>query len=143
MTLKRIVLTFVSMAFMLSILSVSVSAEKKKPDDTVQPMYEIATNPMSRLTLSGTEANCKSDTNGKSITSITATQTLQKLQGNAWTSVSGASWTSTVSTSNISIQNTKSGLTSGTYRLKTVFKLTDKNGKTETVTVYSEEKTVP
>lgn len=38
--------------------------------------------------------------------------------------------------------NTKYELESGNYRLKTVFTLTDKQGKTETITVYSDEKTV-
>lgn len=36
----------------------------------------------------------------------------------------------------------KQHLSSGKYRLKTVFTLTDKNGKTETITVYSDEKSV-
>ena len=35
--------------------------------------------------------------------------------------------------------HTKSGLSSGTYRIETVFTLTANDGKTETITVYSEE----
>ena len=38
--------------------------------------------------------------------------------------------------------NTKYELESGNYRLKTVFTLTHKLDKTETTTVYSDEKTV-
>lgn len=141
MTFKRFLLTFMSMTLAISVLSITVSA-KNRQDNTVQPMYEIARSPQSVLTCIGSQATCCSDARGMNTSSITATQTLQKRQDNAWTAVDGASWTSTVSTSSISIQNTKSGLASGTYRLKTVFNLTDKDGKTETVTVYSEEKTV-
>lgn len=141
MTFKRFLLTFMSMTLAISILSITVSA-KNRQDNTVQPMYKIAQSPESVLACIGSNATCSSTTTGANVSSITATQTLQKCQGSAWTAVDGASWTSTVSASSISIQNTKSGLASGTYRLKTVFKLTDKDGKTETVTVYSEEKTV-
>ncbi|MCM1059784.1 MAG: hypothetical protein NC452_05775 [Eubacterium sp.] len=141
MTLKRFLLTFLSMTLMVSVLSITVSAESRK-QDTVQPTYAIAQNPKSTLNCVGTEASCYSNAKGTNATSITATQTLQVQQGNAWTTVKGASWTSTVSSSNISLQNTKSGLANGTYRLKSVFTLTNKDGKTETVTVYSEEKTV-
>ncbi len=38
--------------------------------------------------------------------------------------------------------NTKYELESGDYRFIMVFTLTDKQGKTETTTVYSDEKTV-
>ncbi len=40
------------------------------------------------------------------------------------------------------MSNTKTGLKSGKYRLKTIFTLTDKYGKTETITVYSDERSV-
>jgi len=40
------------------------------------------------------------------------------------------------------LSNSKSGLESGKYRLKSVFTLTDKNGKSETITIYSDEKSV-
>lgn len=142
MTFKRFLLTFMSMTLAFSVLSITVSA-KNRQENFVQPMYDIARSPRSVLTFMGTKATCCSNASGTNVSSITASQTLQKCQNNEWTAVSGANWTSTVSANNISIQNTKSGLTNGTYRLETVFKLTDKNGKTETVTVYSEEKTVP
>lgn len=34
------------------------------------------------------------------------------------------------------------GFTNSTYRVKSVFALTDKNGKTEAITVYSNEKSI-
>lgn len=81
--------------------------------------------------------------NSETAKTIKAVQTLEKKSvfGN-FTSVSGASWTKTVTTQNLSMNNTKSNLSSGTYRLKTVFTVTLSNGTSETVTVYSAEKTV-
>ncbi|MGN0683975.1 MAG: hypothetical protein ACI4JY_09895 [Oscillospiraceae bacterium] len=42
----------------------------------------------------------------------------------------------------IRLSNSKSGLPSGTYWLKSVFTLTSSSGKTETVTIYSTEKSI-
>ena len=39
----------------------------------------------------------------------------------------------------VTFTNTKSGLTSGTYSVKSVFTVTLSNGTSETVTVYSNE----
>lgn len=47
-----------------------------------------------------------------------------------------------IQASSIILVNAKSKLQNGKYRLKTVFTLTDKDGKTETITVYSDEKLV-
>lgn len=96
------------------------------------------------LTFSGTTATCKSsfyDT--VTYSSITAVQSLEK-DGLLWTwSTVGGEWTKTVTnTSSLSFTNTKSGLASGTYRVKTVFTVVTKDGATETVTVYSSEKTI-
>ncbi len=143
MNLKKVVLTLVSVTLALSILGVSVSAEKRNLGNTVCPMYEIAKRPKSNLLLFGTEAICSSNTSGTNAKIISAEQILEQNQGlTTWSTVSDATWVSTVNSNSISVQNTKSGLSSGTYRLKTVFTLTNTNGKTETVTVYSDEKTV-
>ena len=75
------------------------------------------------------------------MTKIVAEQTLQK-QGFLWTSYDGTEWTKTVYSNTLAMSNTKSSLSSGKYRLKTVFTLTDKDGKTEKITVYSDEKSV-
>ena len=47
-----------------------------------------------------------------------------------------------VNTNTIRLSNSKSSLTSGTYRLKSVFTLTNSIGKTENITIYSSEKRV-
>ncbi len=111
--------------------------------DTVAPCYEIANRATSELTISGTKATCTSNTIGNGAVKITAEQTLQK-QGLLWIwgDVDGASWTKTVNASSIYMSNNKTGLASGTYRLKTVFTLTASDGNTETFTVYSAEKTI-
>lgn len=60
----------------------------------------------------------------------------------AWNNVNGAIWSTTEKGSYISVDRIKRGLSGGTYRLKSVFTLTTKNGKAETITIYSREKTV-
>ncbi len=94
--------------------------------------------------ISGTTANCQSSTRGYSdVVAITAEQYLQK-QGFLWiwTTYNGAEWTKTVYSNVLAMSNTKTGLSGGKYRLKTIFTLTDKNGKTEKITVYSDSKSV-
>ncbi|MBP1563354.1 MAG: hypothetical protein J6C38_06520 [Oscillospiraceae bacterium] len=88
----------------------------------------------------GTTAYCTSSTTGVDTVKITVEQTLEKYSGWfwIWNNVDGASWTKTVNYNSISMSNSKSSLTSGTYRLKSVFTLTSSSGKTETITIYSD-----
>lgn len=109
-----------------------------------QPYYEQAIRTDVRLYIDGTVAKCESLTNGyPDVVEITADQYLQK-QGFLWSwgTYDDAEWTKTVYSNTFTMSNTKSGLVSGKYRLKTVFKLTDKDGKSETITVYSEQRTI-
>ena len=119
------------------------TAAAAEPYSIVSPLYEIAGDTRSNLDISGSTATCKSAISISSAVKITAEQYLQK-QGFlwSWSTYDDAEWTKTVDRSSIFMSNTKSGLTSGKYRLKTIFALTDKNGKTETITVYSDEKSV-
>lgn len=107
----------------------------------VSPLYDIAKSVYSELNIVGTSAECVSKASGDNTSKITVEQTLQKYSGWfwIWNDVNGASWTKTVNSDYIRLSNTKSGLTSGKYRVKSVFKLTDKNGKTETITIYSDK----
>jgi len=77
------------------------------------------------------------------VVKIVAEQYLQK-QGFLWiwTTYDGAEWIKTVYSNTLAMSNTKTGLSSGKYRLKTIFTLTDEQGETETITVYSDEKRV-
>lgn len=135
-------------SIMLSLLlcfSFSVTASAMTVSfDTVRPYYEEANDVKSELTINGTTATCKSTADGKpDVTKIVAVQTLEK-QGFLWfwDTYDNTTWTKTVYSNNLTMSNTKYGLDSGNYHLKTVFTLTDKHGKTETITVYSDEKKV-
>lgn len=119
---------------------VAVSAEAVSAV-TAQPYYETAQYARSQLNINGTSATCKSTIQGNlNVTKIVAEQYLQK-QGFLWiwTTYNNAEWTKTANSISLSMSNTKSGLSSGKYRLKTIFTLTDKQGKTETITVYSDQ----
>lgn len=130
---------------LLMCFSLSVTAsEQTVSTSIVQPYYEKAVDAWSNLSISGTTATYKSDVMGDSdVVKIVAEQYLQK-QGFLWiwTTYDGAEWTKTTYTNTLAMSNTKTGLSSGKYRLKTIFTLTDKQGETETITVYSDEKSV-
>lgn len=91
------------------------------------------------LTISGTTATCRSiyTANGDDVTKVVMTQSLEK-QGFFWTwSKVAGEWTKTSDGSSTALTNTVSGLDKGTYRVKTVFTVTDRNGKEETIPLYS------
>ena len=102
------------------------------------PLYEIAFDAQSSLHISGSTLSRRSVILS-SAAKTTAERYLRK-QGFLWiwSSYDGAEWTKTVNGSSIAAYNTKTGLTSGKYRLKTIFTLTDKNGESETIKVYSD-----
>ncbi len=100
---------------------------------------------VSDLSISSKTAVCKSSCRrgAEPIKSITAVQTLEKNNGNGrYSSVKNAKWSKTVNTDFLSLRNSIDQLSVGTYRLKTVFTVYYKDGKSETITVYSTEKTV-
>lgn len=136
---------FSVLAILLLCFSLPVRANASTiPIVAVQPYYEKAINANSALFINGTTADCKSSVKGYSdVVKITAEQYLQK-QGFLWiwTTYDGAEWTKTGYSNVLTMSNTKTSLSGGKYRLKTIFTLTDKNGKTETITVYSDKKSV-
>lgn len=142
---KIMAILLTAICFCMS-FSVSASAETSTSilANDVAPAYEIAYNVTSSLSISGNTAYCTSKSDGINAVSITVEQTLEKYSGwfAIWNAVDGASWTKTVNKKTISVSNTKGGLSSGTYRLKSVFTLTRSDGETETITIYSSEKTV-
>ncbi len=143
MKCKRILAAIMAMGHVATSLTTAVSAADLSSGniDIVEPAYVIANNPVSRVTISGTTATCYSSTRGNA-TTISITQTLQVKKSSSWSNVSGASWTKTVNANSITMRNTKSNLSSGTYRLKSEYTLTAKDGTTETITVYSLEATL-
>ena len=145
MKFKRIMAMVLSaICLFTTVGTVAYADAVSSPDYGIAPAYEYADNPTSKLTISGQTANCQSDADGFDTVSITVEQTLEKYSGWfwIWNNVDGASWTKTVNTNSISMSNSKSGLSSGTYRLKSVFTLTSSSGKTETITIYSAEKSI-
>lgn len=143
---KKIVASLVVLICLFANFNASAFAETTVPrvDDGISLAYVIAENPISDLYISDNTANCISSVNGSDAVSITVTQTLQKHWGLwIWEDVKGAEWTRTVERKSIRLSNSKGGLDSGTYRVKSVFTLTNKNGKSETITIYSDEQSVP
>lgn len=109
-------------------------------DYGISVAYEIAESPISTLNIIGRTAYCDSSTTGTNAISITVTQTLQKHWGLwIWTDVKDAVWTEKSNYNSISVSGSKSDLENGTYRVKSVFTLTNSSGKKETITIYSNE----
>ena len=105
------------------------------------PAYSYASDCISELSISGTTATCKSTVNGyyDKTTKIVVNQTLQKKNSSGnWEYV--YSWYDTIYNYNGSLTNTKSSLSSGTYRVKTVATVYA-GTEHETITEYSKEKT--
>ncbi len=147
MRFKRIIAAALTVACLCTCFGLIASAETISTYSLVNgvsPLYDIADNLFSDLNIIGTTAECKSQAYGVSAVKITVEQTLQKYSGWFWfwDDVDGALWTKTENRGSIRLLSTKSGLANGKYRVKSVFTLTDKNGKTETITVYSDEKSV-
>lgn len=134
--LKKIV--SVVLIFVLSIIAVSsvVSAS----EISIYTLYTSSCN--STLTTSGTTATCTSKATGYlgETTKIIFNQTLQKKSSSgAWNNFD--SWSETVYSYKGSVSNTKYSLSSGTYRLKTVFTVYA-GTNSEEITKYSSEKTI-
>lgn len=146
MWIKKIAAAILSAVCLFTCVGAAASAntvETFSLVNGVSPLYEIATDAHSTLGITGSTATCSSTIAHSTAVKITAEQTLQK-QGFLWiwSKYDNTTWTKTVNSSSIVMTNTKTGLASGKYRLKTVFTLTDKNGKSETITIYSDSKTV-
>ena len=134
MKCKRILAAIMTMGLVATSLTTAVSAA----DLSFGNVDVIANEAVSRVTISGTTASCYSTTRGDAV-SISVTQTLQVKKTTVWSNVKGATWTKTVNANYINMRNFQYNLTSGTYRLKSEYTLTAKDGTTETITVYSLE----
>lgn len=95
----------------------------------------------STLTISGTTALCHSEATRNSYTKqIEGDMYLEKYVSGQWTAVDA--WRLSVTGMDYSNTKTKSGLSSGKYRVKTEFYVTSTSGGTETLFAYSESKYV-
>ena len=146
MKIKRKIALILSAVMLCSGVSISASAKEISEivEDEAAPAYESAFDVSNNLVISSGTAKCSSRCIGTGdAVKVSIEQTLQKFWGLwIWNDVDGASWTKTSNGTSAAVEGTKSGLSSGTYRLKSVFTLTNLSGKTETVTIYSAEKTV-
>ena len=110
--------------------------------ENIVPFTLYTDSASSTLTIAGTTATCKSTAVGYAnvTTKIVMEQTLQKkTSSGTWSKIT--SWSETDTGYKGSATNTKSSLSSGTYRLKTVFTVYAGNDY-EVLTKYSAEKTV-
>jgi len=105
----------------------------------VDAKYSYTTSATSTLTITSGTAYCKSTAKGNStVTEIDAVQYLEKKSGSNWVAVSGGTWSGSANTRVLNMSNSKSNLSGGTYRLRTVF--TVYNGSnSETVEKISSE----
>ncbi len=110
--------------------------------ENIVPFTLYTESATSTLTISGAKATCISKATGYSgeTTKIVIEQILQKkTSSGTWNEVT--SWSETDTGYIGSATNTKSSLSSGTYRLKTVFTVYA-GSNYEVLTKYSTEKTV-
>lgn len=146
MQFKKCFALLLSAFMMLSSTGISVSAETTTfvSNDEIAPAYEYADTVESTLVISSNTAECTSTCiSSSNVVKVSVEQTLQVFWGLwVWNDVNGAKWSATNNDNYISTAHTKSGLSSGTYRVKSVFTLTSSSGETETITIYSEEKTI-
>lgn len=147
MRIKKMIASLVAAVFLclnFSAVSYADTATVTSLDNYgISPAYEIANSCTADLEIVNGTAECTSIAKGVDAVSITVTQTLQKHWGLwIWEDVDGATWTRTTNITSVCLYNTKSGLKSGKYRVKSTFVLTDDSGKTETITIYSGEQKI-
>ena len=138
----RKVLAVILSFSMLFCFAVTASAEANE-DYGVAPCYEYAMSVASLLAIDGTTASCESTATGISgVTRITMVQTIEKHWAlGIFVRIDNGSWTTTKYSQTATVINKKYNMESGTYRMVTDFTFYYGN-QTETITVYSTEKTV-
>lgn len=134
--MKRLISVILVLAVVLS-LCTTVFADYQ--------LYDIGgVTEQSYLYISGTTATCTSSSSfsTSNVSFVKITQSLEK-QGFLWTwGKYAGDWTKTLTKSG-NLTTTAYDLSSGNYRVKSVFVITLKDGTSQTITLYSAEKTVP
>lgn len=145
--MKRVILAFMVISMILS-LGINAGAEKSvvnfeqfifEEQEQMQPRYNYTLSHVEDLLLTGGQASCKSTLTGKNgtTTKIEITMTLQKKALLWWESE--GTWSGTYNTYYGTLRITKAAVESGTYRIKTVYKVYS-GSDSETITAYSSEK---
>lgn len=105
--------------------------------EEAQPWYLYTTTVTSVLSTSGTTGTCTSSAKGlSSVTKIEGTQYLEKKTLWWWDTVE--EWSSSSSNNALHMNNSKSGLDSGTYRVRTVFTVYSGSSSEEVEKISSE-----
>lgn len=140
--MKKIFLALILAFTTLCSAGITTSAYNNNYVNEISPYYLYTYQAKSTLEISGKSATCKSSLTGMtSVTKISATQYLEKKNGTKWETISGGTWSDSVNSSSLTMSNSKSNLSSGTYRLRTVFTVYCGNNY-ETVEKVSSEATV-
>ncbi len=144
--MKKVLSILVMFVIVASCFNMSSFAYDTAIDDEIIVMDITSAEKSSNLSIDyNNKATCNSifsDINNN-ISKIKVVQTLEKHWAfGVFFAVNNASWERTFYTDSLSMTNYKYSLESGTYRLKTIFTVTMKNGQTETITVYSSETSI-
>lgn len=142
--MKKIVTILISvMLIMMSVTYISVSAKNLDfGSNEITPFYLYTYKATSDLSVSGNNVQCDSMLMGyPDATKVNATQYLQKKNSTDWETVYNGTWSSSSNGNYLVMTNSKSNLSSGTYRLKTIFVVFSGN-EYEMITAYSSEKTI-
>lgn len=134
--MKKIISTVI-VGIMLLVFGITVYAE-------VMPFVLGSSTRESILMINGNTATCTSkySASDDAVSEIIITQSLEKhCYLWVWETV-GGEWSTSSDGSSVSFTNTVSGLSGGTYRVKTVFDATGTNGEKESQTLYSAEKSI-
>ncbi len=111
---KILVVIFTIVVAVVSFSEMKVSA--------VEPRYAYVTSVTSALTISSNTAYCKSYvTCSDEVTKIEGVHYLEKKNGRKWDAVNEESWTGSSKYNSLNLNNSQSGLGSGTYRVRAVF----------------------
>lgn len=131
---KRLCILFAAVMAVTMLCGISAYA--------VEARYVYTFTATSELTISNGTATCKSYAKGIStVTKITGTQYLEKKNGDKWETVKDSTWSDSTTKTSLTMENSKSNLDSGTYRLRTVFTVYSGTGS-ETIEKTSSEVTI-
>ena len=138
--LKKIISLVLALSLVCA-LEVSVGAIHI--GNEVSPYYLYTGDVSCSLSISNGTATCYSNLTGsKSVTKIIGKQYLEKKNSDGdWETVTGCSWSNTANSRTLKLENTKSNLGSGTYRVRAVFTVYSGNNS-EPVEKTSKEVTV-
>lgn len=134
--MKKCLTVLLAAAMLSTSLFCVNAADLETPiDEEIIEEYAYTLNVYSEISASSNTATCRSTVIGKSgVTKIVVSQKLQKKVDGTWTNIK--KWTKTVTSVSTTFTNTKSSLSSGTYRTRTVAKVY-KGNDYETVSANS------